>query len=278
MLIVSILWICWQTDSKVVAEQVESELLAVFDYAWNKGSNGSRRSRDILAKLFMAWPTNDSLLCSPFLSNKKYLFCGTNAVGIKVALRKPQDATSSKSNKSLGYLQTGTPAQVPVRSPVKVASLELRCGVITDHGTPCNTPPVKGRKRCLQHKGMRVRGAPLLQATEDVKRESVKVGGGSICLPRFGRSRRVSLAPTTTDSKPDEPGERRRPLSLSFNTWMKMENDRVSQEPPWIKSNEEPLYTDISFHKHVNAIPKPNRVRQIRSKYTPVLVDDTTRG
>jgi hypothetical protein len=83
-----------QTDSKVVAEQVESELLAVFDYAWNKGNgngngSGKRRSRDILAKLFMAWPLKKTPLRNLVFSSKRFvwLFCGRRkAVGIKVAL------------------------------------------------------------------------------------------------------------------------------------------------------------------------------------------------
>jgi len=278
----------------VVAKQVESELLAVFDYAWNKGSNGNRRSRDILAKLFMSWPTNDSF-CYHLFSGKKYFLCGTNAVGIKVALRKPQDP-SAKSNKNLGCFRTALP-QVPVvsvRSPVKIGSLELRCGVLNDKGTPCNTP-VKGRKRCLQHKGMRVRGAPaavnaLSQATEEsnVKRESVKVGGGSVCLPSgfFERRQPKSRPVCTTNSKPackteykEEPEERRRPLSLSFNTWMKMENEKIhdSQGPPWSDSPEnEEIYSNILLHKQVSAIPK-HRVRQIGCKFTPVPVDDSKR-
>jgi len=287
-----------QTDSKVVAKQVESELLAVFDYAWNKGSNGNRRSRDILAKLFMVWPRNDAF-CNPLFSGKKYIFCGTNAVGIKVALRKPLDAPSkSNNNKNLGYFVT-PPLQVPVR----LASLELRCGALTGQGTPCNSPPVKGRKRCLQHKGMRVRGAPaptaaagnapLLPASEEfnVKRESVKVGGASVCLPRgfLGRRSRPKSRPVCSpDSKPvckteckEEPEVGRRQPSLSFNTWMKMENERGvhdSQEPfQWSQSNEnEEVYADILLHKYVSAIPK-HRVRQIGSKYTPVPVDDGKR-
>lgn len=295
-----------------MAEQVESELLAVFDYAWNKGSNGNRRSRDIPAKLFMAWPSNSSI-CNP---GKKYLFCGTNAVGIKVALRKPQD-TSSNNTLYKNLKTPPLPVPVSVRSPVKVATLELRCGVITEKGTPCNTPPVKGRKRCLQHKGMRVRGAPAvgnaLLATEEpnadvssVKRESVKVGGGSICLPRslFRRKSFVTTKPITgltlnnktdctpeskPESKPEcktegkelrfEPGERPRLLSLSFNTWIKMENERVhdSQESPWTAG--EVAFGDISLHKDCKqaSVISRHRVRQIGSNYTPVPLDDSKR-
>ena len=316
-----------QTDSKVVAEQVESELLAVFDYAWNKGSNGNRRSRDILAKLLMAWPTNDSF-CNPNrFRGKKWLFCGTNTVGIKVALRKPQDTSSSKLNRNLCDLLTVPPPQlaVTVRTPMKVASLELRCGVITGKGVPCNAPPVKGRKRCLQHKGMRVRGVsaagkPPLPATHEqtsdhinmgsMKRESVKVGGGSICLPNvfLGRqpflSSKTSSNHSTTDYKTDhseialcktqpkteckgEPGERRRPLSLSFNTWMKKETERIhdSLDPTWSGSTENEFHS--SFHKaikeelghasEVSAIISRRRARQIRSKYTSVPGDDSKR-
>ncbi|KAL0338972.1 UNVERIFIED_CONTAM: hypothetical protein Sangu_1419300 [Sesamum angustifolium] len=32
------------------------------------------------------------------------------------------------------------------------------CGVAVGHGSVCTTPPVKGRKRCAVHKGMRVNG------------------------------------------------------------------------------------------------------------------------
>ncbi|KAG0631666.1 hypothetical protein M758_1G270800 [Ceratodon purpureus] len=333
-----------QTDSKVVAEQVESELLAVFDYAWNKGSNGNRRSRDILAKLFMAWPTNDAF-CNPGrFSGKKWLFCGTNAVGIKVALRKPQDIAPPKVSKKLCHLLTAPPPKLPVavRTPVKVASLELRCGVMTDKGLPCNAPPVRGRKRCLLHKGMRVRGVltaghpPLLVShessidrinTSSVKRESVKVGGGSRCLPKVLMGRQSffqtktktdqSTADYKTDCKIDqyktvcnidqyktdckidhckiepkteckeESEVRRRPLSLSFNTWMKMENERFhdSLDPAWSDSAENEL--ELSFHMAIkqeqghasgmSEIISKRRVRQIGSKYTSVPGDDSKR-
>jgi hypothetical protein len=308
----------------VVAEQVESELLAVFDYAWNKGSNGNRRSRDILAKLFMAWPSNDSF-CNPrVFSSKKWLFCGTNAVGIKVALRRPQDPDSSKN---LCYLLTAPPPQqlpVSVRAPVKVASLELRCGVMTEKGVPCNAPPVRGRKRCLQHKGMRVRGVPaagnppllathapttgyVTKGSSSMKQESVKVGGASWCLPKVfpGRQSLFSTKTRTDHSKAEykteyktdhckeepktelkelEAGERRRPLSLSFNTWM---NERVhgSLDSGWMGPTENEL--EISLHKAMKqeqghaagmsaSVPK-RRVRQISSKYMSVPGDDSKR-
>ena len=83
-----------QTDSKVVAERVEAELLSVFDYAWNKGSNGCRRSRDILAKLFMGWPyPNRSRLCSNYIPpGRRWLCLGTKrVVGISIAVQKPRD-------------------------------------------------------------------------------------------------------------------------------------------------------------------------------------------
>lgn len=292
------------TDSKVMAEQVESELLAVFDYAWNKGSNGNRRSRDILAKLFMSWPTNDPF-CKPVFSGKKFLLCGTNAVGIKVALRKPQD-TSSNSNKSMintnpcFCMQMQSPVPANVLTPGKTASMELRCGVLTDKGISCDVAPVKGRKRCLHHKGMRVRGVPaaghppLVKYTimDDsmgrVKRESVKVGEGSVCLPIGLQSFFSAKTRIDRNKVPeDEPGERR-PLSLSFNTWMKVESERVHDglDSSWscpngeVKSSLISLYKaskqDRGQHSGINAIPN-RKVRQPSCKYTPVPVDDSKR-
>lgn len=85
-------FVCLQTDSKVVAERVEADLLSVFDYAWNKGSNGCRRSRDILAKLFMGWPyPNKSRLCINISSGRRWLCFGTKRVGISIAVRKPRE-------------------------------------------------------------------------------------------------------------------------------------------------------------------------------------------
>jgi len=56
-------------------------------------------------------------------------------------------------------------------------------------------------------------------------------------------------------------------------------NERVldSEELSWSQSTEnEDVDADILLHKYVSAIPK-HRVRQIGSKYTPVLVDDSKR-
>lgn len=243
------LWISsFQTDSKVVAEQVESELLAVFDYAWNKGINGTRRSRDILVKLFMAWPQKDTSFYNLIFSGKRtsWLFGGrTTAVGIKVALRKPQDSTTLKnSNKSMMthfcFLMTLHP-----RAPVNVHSLGLRCGVVTGRGLPCNAPPLRGRKRCLQHSETnRIRGVtpgavspnPSVSTTKqsNVKLQLESVKAKSYLPRRFlGRdcflsTKRQPYCKEADHVKEEKPVERKRHNSLSFNTWVKGEtNQRV---------------------------------------------------
>ncbi|XP_024372801.1 protein EFFECTOR OF TRANSCRIPTION 2 isoform X2 [Physcomitrium patens] len=180
------------TDSKVVAEQVESELLAVFDYAWNKGINGTRRSRDILAKLFMAWPTNNPSLCNhSVFSGRRGMICfGPNAVGIKVALRKPQESNKSVMGNmgNLCFLTTMQP-QGPVNTrTTQGGSLKVpRCNVVTNNGLPCNAPSLGGHRRCPQHKGLRLRenSYPLRKPVE-------VVSAGRSCLSNTFLRRQTS--------------------------------------------------------------------------------------
>lgn len=267
-----------------MAEQVQAELLVVFDYAWIKGLNGNRRSPDILVKLFMAWPTKDQSNSSwnPVSSSCKRssprLFCGRNAVGIKVALRKPQDdhsPTTTTNETMIGnlcFLMTLQP--------------QLKCGVQTAKGSPSNAPPERGREHCLQHHGTkrvtpsggaqnRAQNIPPQNITTkqfNVDRVGVKVrepvrgvngyGAGHMrwrlgiflgrqsCFPRLCRNKEAGnnvkeeLQPNSNIVE-----SRRRPCSLSFNTWVKMETDdqRVHNNLDIIE-----LPSVISLHTDVN--------------------------
>ena len=241
-----------QTDNKAMAQKVEGDLLSVFDYAWNKGGNGARRSSDILAKLIKDWPAADRTRSSS--SGTRLMLFGTKRVGITVEAWKPEDHSNfSRSEKSkvgnFWYFLKKQPHEVlaaTVQSAQQSAgftTLEftgVRCGVLTEKGVPCNALPVKGRKRCLVHKGMRVRGTPatLLPVTSqitagalkqtDTRREVIKVSDeGAVCLPRglpFGRS---FLLNSKKDGKAEmvENGEGKRPKSLSFNSWVKLDSE-----------------------------------------------------
>lgn len=112
-----------QTDSKVVAERVEAELLSVFDYAWNKGSNGCRRSRDILAKLFMGWPyPNKSRLCRNISSGRRWLCFGTKRVGISIAVQKPRDIHPHIESPRCSWMRRFCLLLSKVRGPHDLAS------------------------------------------------------------------------------------------------------------------------------------------------------------
>lgn len=112
-----------QTDSKVVAERVEAELLSVFDYAWNKGSNGCRRSRDILAKLFMGWPyPNKSRLCRNISSGRRWLCFGTKRVGISIAVQKPRDIHPHIESPRCSWMRRFCVLLSKVRGPRALAS------------------------------------------------------------------------------------------------------------------------------------------------------------
>lgn len=260
-----------QTDSKAMAQKVEGDLLSVFDYAWNKGSNGARRSPDILAKLIRDWPGADGTnLCTRTSSpSPRLMLFGTKRVGITVEAWRPEDHSDfSRSEKSkvgnFWYFLKKQPHEVlaaTVQSAQQSAgftTLEftgVRCGVLTEKGVPCNALPVKGRKRCLVHKGMRVRGTPatLLPVTSqitagalnkiDTRREVVKVSDQrAVCLPRgllFGRTFSLN---SKKDGKAEmvENGEGKRPKSLSFNTWVKVGSEGKTR----VHSNSEPRRTN----------------------------------
>ncbi|KAG0620663.1 hypothetical protein M758_4G233700 [Ceratodon purpureus] len=290
------------TDSKVVAEQVESELLAVFDYAWNKGTSGTRRSRDILAKLFMAWPSKNTSFRSLIFSGKRspWLFLGrTNAVGIKVALRKPQDTTTSTFSSrnimrcNLCFLTTVQPK----RRSITMASLDVRCGAATARGMPCNAPPLRGRKRCLQHyetkplRGLIPSSAslnPSASTTKKFNMGSMKLQSAPVettCFLQRGFLGRELLFQTKTktqrkevDAREEKPVERRRHNSLSFNTWVKGETDQRVHDSSNMKEStkgtsfQEPLLRQGSGMRSNSS---KRRVQHLGSKYASVCDNDS---
>ncbi|CAN8251478.1 unnamed protein product [Cochlearia groenlandica] len=159
--------------SKREAEATEGMLLSTFDYAWNKGSNGERRHLDLLKKL------DDR----GFLSKRKsgiprelFPFL-ENQVGIKIKGEKRvpieerklgfdddvvvDEEKSSNTNTnsfltSILKLTRSRPQIVPDRFDGSSCPDSV-CGVILENGGGCcSKSPVKGRKRCLEHKGQRV--------------------------------------------------------------------------------------------------------------------------
>ncbi|ESQ42740.1 hypothetical protein EUTSA_v10015325mg, partial [Eutrema salsugineum] len=152
--------------SKRVAEATEGMLLSTFDYAWNKGSNGERRQLDLLEKLgdreFMSKRKSGiSRVLFPFLRNQ----VGIRIKGDKHVLKEERKLScdvdeKKKSNHFLAAilkLSRSRPQPVSDRfDEIDGSCSDSACGVILENGVCCNRRPVKGRKRCIEHKGQRI--------------------------------------------------------------------------------------------------------------------------
>ncbi|KAG2290371.1 hypothetical protein Bca52824_049975 [Brassica carinata] len=181
--------------SKREAEATEGMLLSTFDYAWNKGSNGERRQLDLLKKLGdLEFIRNRESGVShvelfPFLRNQvgneeeRKLSC--DVVGeeressnfltsiIKVSRSRPQPV-SDKSDEIFSGSSSCSDSSV--------------CGVVLENGDCCSASPVKGRKRCIEHKGQRIcRVSPVKQQSErqDYKHQDTDVTTCGVILPNM---------------------------------------------------------------------------------------------
>lgn len=140
-----------QIKSKKDAEITEKELLDKFDYAWNKGSNGSRRQDDICRKLERREKASKFSLLA-----KKFIFSNQREVGIKIRNRS---STSEKGNNTIFSRILGI-RRLQAR-PMQYDNVDCGnniCGVSIGHGSVCTSSPVSGRKRCAMHKGLRING------------------------------------------------------------------------------------------------------------------------
>ncbi|KAL1195178.1 Protein EFFECTOR OF TRANSCRIPTION 2 [Cardamine amara subsp. amara] len=161
----SILYRWAPMGSKREAEATEGMLLSTFDYAWNKGSNGERRQLDLLKKFgdreFMSKRKSGiSRVLFPFLRNQ----VGIRIKGEKHVLKEERklssDVDEEKSDSfftSILKLTRSRPQPVSDRFDEIDGSCSASvCGVILENGGCCNRSPVKGRKRCVEHKGQRI--------------------------------------------------------------------------------------------------------------------------
>ncbi|GJY29664.1 effector of transcription 2-like protein [Tanacetum coccineum] len=157
-------------ESKKDAEKTETQLLKTFDYAWNREMNGERRPGDIHRKLDAASGTKRV----PLLYKKQK---DTN-----ILFRIFKFGRSRPTLVSKDFDINNTDATV--------------CGVALGHGSICIKPPVEGRKRCVDHKGMKVNAVvkPTLHTiTEDTPHLTcgVTLEDSSICtrVPVVGKKR-----------------------------------------------------------------------------------------
>lgn len=182
-------------NNKEAALRMEDRLLNTFDFAWNKGSNGARRPNDIIRKLEEASSTRYRV----FSITKKLQPFVQKKVGIRIQGKLPllesQCAVHVEEEKNFLHgifkFSRSNPRIVLDRSCINEDGPGF-CGVFLGDGSICKRPPVKGRKRCSQHKGMKinVQSQPLdpdeqgitAQELEDLMIHSKKVQLDSVNL------------------------------------------------------------------------------------------------
>lgn len=179
-------------DSKKEAEKKESQLLKTFDYAWNRGMNGERRPVDIHQKLTV-----------PSTKRVPLVFNGPKRVGLNcdppTLENRSSFYTKQKDTNTLPeILKFNRSRPTLVSNEREINNSDDRiCGVGLGHGSICTRPPVEGRKRCVDHKGMKVNASvklkPGLVTNEDTCHVTcgVTLYNGCICtrVPVAGRKR-----------------------------------------------------------------------------------------
>lgn len=151
-------------ENKREAEKTEAKLLNRFDYAWNTRSNGVRRPNDILLKLNIT-AANTTQFTDVL---RKILPFGQKQVGISIKAHKlpsPENKWSACADEeSYNFLSRvfkfsrSVPRFLSDRSIVIEENTSF-CGVVLGDGLVCRRPPVNRRKRCAEHKGMRINGS-----------------------------------------------------------------------------------------------------------------------
>ncbi|KAG8367259.1 hypothetical protein BUALT_Bualt16G0053900 [Buddleja alternifolia] len=141
--------------SKKDAQETEAQLLKENDYPWNEKSNGERRPvDDVHRKLECCLANNTSQFSLLHKIMLQYLH--QKQVDIKLNLFQQFLIILCKSILNASWLQ-------PTRGVQSCCGDDRNrigniCGVCIGHGSVCTKPPVKGRKRCAEHKGMKVIG------------------------------------------------------------------------------------------------------------------------
>ncbi|KAK9947927.1 hypothetical protein M0R45_003522 [Rubus argutus] len=150
--------------TKSEALKTESQLLNTFDYAWNTSINGVRRPDDVLQKL-----KKISSKSTRFANIVQRLLPSSHKqVGIRINSSKLVP-TEEKFSDYADRESQNLPAQVFKlgrshsrlvldRSGITQENTII-CGVAAADGSICRRPPVQGRKRCAEHKGMRIKGS-----------------------------------------------------------------------------------------------------------------------
>lgn len=178
-----------RTDEETMsdAEKTEAQLLDTFDYAWNKGSNGVRRPTDILQKLDRCTSPGTRF---PAIVRKLLTF--QKKEGIKIEACKPliwergsNTSSNEENNDLLSRIRKIGRSKPRIVSAQHGFEENQICGVALGYGSVCRRAPIEGRKRCAEHKGMKVNGlASKLILKEKSPIDEITVDSGVIA-PSF---------------------------------------------------------------------------------------------
>lgn len=164
--------------NKEDAMKTESQLLSVFDYAWNTSNNGTRRPDDILWKL-----KKIASVSQTFSKMARVLLPFTQKqVGIEIKssnLSPPDDKLHGTDEGRYNFLSRvfkfnrSSPRIVQeIHVDVIQENTSVFCGVVLDDGSVCRRPPVERRMRCSEHKGMRINGFTA-KTNREMKSENI---------------------------------------------------------------------------------------------------------
>ncbi|KAL8141889.1 hypothetical protein V2J09_014921 [Rumex salicifolius] len=176
-------------SSKKDAERTEAELLAYFDYAWNKVSNGMKRPSDVILKIeeVSSSATLNVLKMLKSLTEKK--------VGIPIKPNIPSSPPNKMSHddnlvQGVEYkfgllarvLKFGRyqPRTVVPRDDVDAIASNA-CGVNLGDGTVCRNQAVEGRKRCPEHKGKKKNASNVVDLDSPSKQSQTDMLFVPIC-------------------------------------------------------------------------------------------------
>ncbi|KAF7813916.1 protein EFFECTOR OF TRANSCRIPTION 2-like [Senna tora] len=171
-------------QNKEDAKKTESQLLSVFDYAWNTSNNGSRRPDDILQKLkkISSGPrsfSNMARVLLPFTQKK---------VGIQIKscnLPPPNDKLHEIDEGSYNFLSRVFKFNRSTPRIVQENNTRF-CGVALGDGSVCRRPPAERRLRCSEHKGMRTNGATA-KTIREMKSETTLDLNNNVNCQKMGK-------------------------------------------------------------------------------------------
>ncbi|MED6147342.1 hypothetical protein PIB30_043258 [Stylosanthes scabra] len=164
-------------NSKEEAKLIEVQLLKTFDYAWNTTYNGHPRPNDILQRLNKI--SSGTRTISDMV--RELLPLPRKQVGIRIKSSKlPQQDEEEDNDGSYSFLPRVS--KFNKSRPRKVENIAsaiqenaIICGVALGDGSVCTNAPVERRKRCPQHKGMRINNASPAKALVSPKSKSILV-------------------------------------------------------------------------------------------------------